>query len=69
MVSEVVVFVLLYSMCCSIIEDRVCVFGVCFCCGISVCSNTEMLHASLFFFESGGGAFALVFLDSKRVVK
>ena len=52
MVSEVVVFALLYSMCCSIIEDQVCVFGVCCCCGISVCLNTEKLHASLFFFES-----------------
>ena len=37
---EVVVFVLLYSICCSIIEDRVCVFGVCFCCDIS----TEVPH-------------------------
>ena len=40
MVSEVVVFVLLYSICCSIIEDRVCVLGVCFCCDIS----TEIPH-------------------------
>ena len=40
MVSEVVVFVLLYSICCSIIEDRVCVFGVCYCCDIS----TEIPH-------------------------
>ena len=51
MVSEVVVFILLYSICCSITEDQVCVFGICFCCGISVCLNTEMLHASLFFLK------------------
>ena len=37
---EVVVFIYLYSMCCSIIEDRVCVFGVCFFCDIS----TEIPH-------------------------
>ena len=35
-----VLFVLLYSICCSIIEDLVCVFGVCFCCDIS----TEIPH-------------------------
>ena len=37
---EVVVFIYLYSICCSIIEDRVCVFGVCFCCDIA----TEIPH-------------------------
>ena len=46
---EVVVFVLLYSICCSIIEDLVCVFGVCFCCDIS----TEIPHRIFVVAEDG----------------
>ena len=46
---EVVVFVLLYSICCSIIEDLVCVFGVCFCCDIS----TDIPHRIFVGVEDG----------------